>query len=160
MSLLGRLLGAASTPPVQQRPQRPADSRWRNVKVVGESFYQEGLWIACGANRDGKSIAIECIATLVLEPENTHDKNAIRVEVKGQQCGYLPRGVARLYNKRLREMAAAGQPAICDAFIGGLVEGSLNPNLGISLRFPVGEDGKYEIRQGGNANARRYYSSR
>ena len=49
-------------------------------------------------------------------------------QVEGRCVGYLSRGVARLYGKRIREMRAAGQPTICDAFIGGLVEGDADPN--------------------------------
>lgn len=135
--------GSSSAPP------RPPDSRWRNVKVVGESFRQDNLWAVCGAKNTGAPVAVECIAELVPEPENPHDPRAIRVDVKGQHVGYLPRGSARLYGKRIREMRAAGQPTICDAFIGGLQEGSDNPNLGISLRFPVAETGEYEIQPGG-----------
>ena len=33
--------------------------------------------------------------TLVREPENTHDGNAIRVEWRGQKLGYLPRAENR-----------------------------------------------------------------
>jgi hypothetical protein len=72
----------------------------------------------------------------------------------------LSRGVARLYGKRVREMRADGQPTICDAFIGGLVEGDENPNLGITLKFPVHEDGEYRIEPGAAEVARSVLSER
>jgi hypothetical protein len=132
---------------------RQPEPNWRNVSVVGESYYQPALWEAAGVANTGSQVAVECIAELVPEPENPHDPNAIKVEVKGQCVGYLSRGVARRYGKRVREMRTAGQPTICDAFIGGLVEGSENPNLGITLKFPVDEDGTYRIEPGGAAIA-------
>src|SRR5436190_7029163 len=70
------------------------------------------------------------------------------------------RGVARLYGKRVREMRAASEPTICDAFIGGLVPGQDNPNLGITLKFPVQEDGSYRIEPGGARIAQRVLSER
>ena len=72
----------------------------------------------------------------------------------------MSRGVARLYGKRVREMRADGQPTICDAFIGGLVEGDENPNLGITLKFPVHEDGEYRIEPGAAEVARSVLSER
>jgi hypothetical protein len=78
------------------------------------------------------------------------------VEVNGRCVGYLSRGVARLYGRRIREMRAADQPTICDAFIGGLVDE--NPNLGITLKFPVREDGEYRIEVGAAEVASRVLS--
>ena len=134
--------------------------RWRNVSVVGESHYQEALWAATGLTNSGERVEVECIAELVREPDNPVDPGAIMVQVKGQCVGYLSRGVARLYRKRINEMHAAGQPTICDAFIGGLVEGSENPNLGITLKFPVQEDGDYRIEPGAAEISRRVLAER
>jgi hypothetical protein len=134
--------------------------RWRNVKVVGESNYQTALWAAAGVENRGQRVAVECIAELVPEPDNPHDPKAIVVRVSGQCVGYLSRGVARRYGKRITEMRTAGQPTICDAFIGGLVEGDTNPNLGITLKFPVHEDGDYSIEPGAAAVARRTLADR
>lgn len=48
---------------------------------AGETLWQE--------MREGDRL------TLVREPENTHDGNAIRVEWRGQKLGYLPRAENR-----------------------------------------------------------------
>jgi hypothetical protein len=82
------------------------------------------------------------------------------VVVSGQCVGYLSRGVARLYGKRIRGMRSSGQPAICDAFIGGLVDGDENPNLGITLKFPVHDEGDYRIEPGAAEVARSVLSER
>lgn len=88
------------------------------------------------------------------------------VRVNDQCVGYLSRGLARRYGKRVKEMREAGQPTICDAFIvcdafiGGLVETDENPNLGITLKFPVHEDGDYSIEPGAAEVARRTLAKR
>jgi hypothetical protein len=120
-------------------------SRYDNcmrVKVVGESHYQDALKRVseCPPTGDHR---YECAARLVLEPDNPHDRFAVRVEVDGRRVGYLPRGSAKRFNKRLRAMAEQGQPAICMAFI-GRSEDAGHSNLGINLRLPY--DG--EILQG------------
>lgn len=47
-----------------------------------------------------------------------------------------------------------------DAFIGGLLEADENPNLGITLKFPVHEDGDYSIEPGAAEVARRTLAER
>jgi hypothetical protein len=104
------------------------------VSVVGESFYQDALKRVSKCPPVGDH-RYECSAKLVLEPDNPHDKFAVRVEVDGKLVGYLPRGSARRFNKRLRAMAERGQPAICMAFIGRSEDAGHN-NLGVVLRVP------------------------
>jgi hypothetical protein len=158
---LGQRESSGPPPPQAGIPKdTQVDDRWRNVKVVGESNYQTALWAATGVENRGQRVGVECIAELVPEPDNPHDPRAIMVRVDGQCVGYLSRGVARRYGKRVREMRAAGQPTICDAFIGGLVEGDENPNLGITLKFPVHEDGAYSIEPGAGEVARKTLAER
>jgi hypothetical protein len=145
-------------PPPEAGPQPVA--RWRNVQVVGESHYQDALWAATGLENTGRRVDVECIAELIPEPDNPHDPRAIKVEVGARCVGYLSRGVARRYGKRIREMRADSQPTICDAFIGGLVDGDENPNLGITLKLPVHEGGDYSIEPGAGAVSRSVLSER
>lgn len=141
-------LGQRRSAPQPPAPEPQQIGGWRNVKVVGESNYQDALWAATSLENTGQRIAVQCIAELIPEPDNPHDPRAVMVQVNGRCVGYLSRGVARRYGKRIREMRAGGQPTICDAFIGGLVEGDENPNLGITLKLPVQEDGDYRIEPG------------
>lgn len=106
----------------------------------GESFYQPALIRATGAPRTGE-YSYECSALLVLDPENPHDKNAVRVEINGEHVGHLSRGMAKRLGKRLRGLKDKGRPAVCMAYVG---RGGPNPNLGVTLRVPY--DG--EILQG------------
>lgn len=108
---LGQRESAGTPPPPADIPaDAEAVGRWRNVKVVGESNYQDALWAAAGVENTGQRVAVECIAELVPEPDNPHDPKAIMVRVNGQCVGYLSRGVARRYGKRVRAMTAASQP--------------------------------------------------
>ena len=54
--------------------------------VRGESFYQDNIRRVA---LRGKHV------DLVPEPGNTHDKNAIRVDVDGRTIGYIPRESAK-----------------------------------------------------------------
>ena len=44
--------------------------------------------------------------TLIREPQNTHDANAVRVEWRGQKLGYLPRAA----NRAVADAMDAGEP--------------------------------------------------
>jgi hypothetical protein len=150
-----------SVPPPPGSPADPQQvANWRNVKVVGESHYQDALWAVTGLENTGQRVGVECIAELVPEPDNPHDPRAVMIQIQGRCVGYLSRSIARRYGKRIREMRAAGQPTICDAFIGGLVEGDENPNLGITLKFSVKEDGDYRIEPGAAEISRRILNER
>jgi hypothetical protein len=104
----------------------------KRIDVVGESFYQQALLEVTGCEGSG-SFGYECSAEMVLDPENPHDKFAVRVEVEGKLVGHLKRGTARNINKRLRELKADGGHAICMAYVG---RGSDSPNLGVVLHVP------------------------
>lgn len=63
------------------------------VEVVGESNYLHSFETICGPrSKDG--VNMQTRAHLVLEHNNTHDSNAVRVSIQGQTVGYLSRPVA------------------------------------------------------------------
>jgi hypothetical protein len=90
--------------------------------VVGESFYQPALARVSGAPARGEH-RYECEARLLPEPTNPHDPKAVMVLVDGYHVGYLPRGSARRYHKRIADLEARGQPVTCFAFIGRSEDG-------------------------------------
>lgn len=124
--------------PMANPPLEPDPVYWSRfdnhmrVKVVGESFYQAAIIEATGAPATGEC-RYEVLACLVPEPTNPHDRWAVRVEIDGRHVGYLPRGSARRFHRKLAAMIEAGQPTMCVGFVGRR-EG--NPNLGVSLRIP------------------------
>jgi hypothetical protein len=78
------------------------------IEVVGESHYQPAPKSICGRRtRDGAQKYVQ--ATLLLEDQNAHDSQAVRIDVEGKTVGYLPRDTARSYRKRIRE---AGHPRL------------------------------------------------
>jgi hypothetical protein len=69
------------------------------VEVVGESFYQSHLRSIFGpAKRDWSYM--NCSAELVLENDNPHDANAVRVDINGGAVGHLSRADAVKFRAR------------------------------------------------------------
>lgn len=105
-----------------------------NVKVVGESHYQEALRRIAGRQAgDGFSLDGK-LARLVPEPDNPYDHLAVRIEIEGEKVGYLSRGGARRYCKRIMAMIDDGEEPIVFCWMG--CTGGENPNIGVRLRFP------------------------
>jgi hypothetical protein len=84
--------------------------------VVGESKYQPALEHAFRhGKRDGNKALV--VATLVLEPENKADANAVRVDVGGRPVGYLPRDDALTFRRYMEHLGHPGSNATCQAKI-------------------------------------------
>lgn len=101
------------------------------LSVVGESHYQSAL-LSITNSAPGQEVAFDCIAELVPEPTNPHDPHAVMVRIEGKHVGYLSRQNARKFGPRLKKMLDAGQPTICNAYIGCKPDTG-NLNLGVSL---------------------------
>lgn len=75
------------------------DGSWRSwpapVSVVrGEFFHDTKLKELTGETRR-YGYLVPVMATLVREPDNPHDFDAVRIEIAGELVGYLAREVAR-----------------------------------------------------------------
>lgn len=105
------------------------------LRVVGESRYQDELEAICGRRKlNGEDKTVE--AELVLEDENPHDRNAVRVEISGRQVGYLGRDDAPAFRERVQREGLPGPRFPCRAHIsGGWDDGS-------------GDRGHYGVRLG------------
>ena len=89
--------------------------------VVGESQYQPALQQIAHRGRI-------CEATLMPEPENPFDRNAVVVKIQGEVVGYLPRSYARKYQRRLVTLT---EPHRCPAkLIGGTRD---KPSFGVLI---------------------------
>jgi hypothetical protein len=82
-------------PPVQH----PDWQGYGYLGAVGESQYQPALRQIARAGR-------LCEATLVAEPDNPFDVNAVAVKIGGELIGYVPRSHARRYQRRLLTLGA------------------------------------------------------
>jgi hypothetical protein len=112
------------------------------LRAVGESFYQPALEAACG-RRNGEEAFFDCEATLVPEPGNRVDGNAVRVEIGGRLTAYLARADASEYQPLLLELREAGYTALCRALIVGRDASdpdSQTTNLGVCLDVASAEE--------------------
>jgi hypothetical protein len=105
------------------------------VNVAGESHYQDALReLAPWDGRD--DLRHEALATLVPEPDNPHDPNAVRVEIAGRLVGYLPRAAAESYGSLLAVYTRKGRPVTCDAMIAARATGGEAGPIGVFLKLP------------------------
>jgi hypothetical protein len=89
-----------------------------NLDIVGESHYQAALErLAGGRSEDG--VRVKTTATLILETNNPHDPQAVRVDIRGRTVGHLSREDARTYRLRLRQLGCPNLQASFPAIIVG-----------------------------------------
>ncbi len=87
--------------------------------ISGESYTQDALrTIAQGSDCEG-TLVQTVTAQLVPEPENPHDKNAIRVDVGGMKVGYVPKTGAAPWRKRVKSIGSPNGPILCRAQLSG-----------------------------------------
>jgi HIRAN domain len=117
------------------------------VRVVGVSHYQPAIRAACGAAAatSDQPVRVECRATLVPEPDNPHDPQAIAVHVDGQTVGYLARDEHPRWRDIVETLAGHGRVAACEAMIAGRGAGSETDNLGVFLRLPTPTEARAQV---------------
>lgn len=101
---------------LRRRIMLPAGTRW--FEPVGEAHYQQALARLAGGRKED-SANIETVATLVPEPTNPYDCNAVRVEVDGNLVAYMKRTHAERYCEILKAFDEAGYITQCEALICG-----------------------------------------
>jgi len=111
-------------------------------EVVGESHYQADL----GQMATGKRTRVT--ASLVCEPNNPYDKNAVRVEIEGKLVGHLPRERAKFHRQRLARLNEIGSAVECDAVIATGPDGV----SGVFLDLPLTVRGS-QARENGKMEA-------
>jgi very-short-patch-repair endonuclease len=102
-----------------------------DIEVVGESFYMDALRRIVGADaaRTDMRIRVPVQATLVPEPGNPYDRNAVAVHVRGHKVAYLARTEATRYQRAIQ--ALPGRRVSTHAQIVGSGD-----RLGVSLKLP------------------------
>lgn len=106
------------------------------VRAVGESFYQPALLRQCGT-RKGDAVRLPCRASLVAQPDNPYDRNAVAVQIGGQLVGHLSRSDAPRWQPLVQQLAARGHSASCEAMIAGRGHNGQTDNLGVFLHLPT-----------------------
>lgn len=84
-------------------------------EIVGESHYQANIKDIASRLPAGSRFVQ---ATLCLEDDNEHDKNAVAVKIAGLTIGYLPTDAARKY-RRIASKRRLPREAKCPAMIAG-----------------------------------------
>jgi len=110
--------GVAAKKPSPAKSADEGSAAWCDLPIVGESNYQDALSRICGGyTRDGHQLHTR--ASLVPDPSNPYDANAIRVAIDGQTVGYLKREHAARYTKRLLDEGRSGEVLDVRAYISG-----------------------------------------
>lgn len=88
------------------------------LAVVGESYYRQNFDRVCGKKSDGANNVI-VVAVLVCEAGNSHDPNAVRIDVGGLPLGHLSRAMAKKYRARLAALNLDERPRSCRGMVRG-----------------------------------------
>jgi hypothetical protein len=74
----------------------------------------------------------------VPEPDNSHDPDAVRVEIEGRLVGYLPREVAQAYKSLIAVYVRKRLRVTCEAMIAGRAfDGPGEAMLGVFVKLPA-----------------------
>ncbi len=102
------------------------------LEVVGESHHQAVIEKLIGGRRPER-VRATFWATLVPEPDNPYDTNAVSVRVDGTHVGYITRPGAKAFAPILDRLAQAGRVAYCRADVvgGGKTESGDQASYGV-----------------------------
>ena len=106
------------------------------VRAVGVSHYHAAIREIAEAPA-GHPVRFETRATLVPEPDNPHDADAVAVQIGEATVGYLARDEHPRWHELIETLADAEAVAACDAMIAGRGSESGTDNLGVFLRLPT-----------------------
>lgn len=81
---------------------------WPNMDVVGEFYHQGEIRQLFPQKIDANDRELICTATLLPEPANEFDPNAVKVVVQGRHVGYLAKEIAGSYAPTLAALVRQG----------------------------------------------------
>jgi hypothetical protein len=116
MGFLSQLFSKPPTSASTEEPRLYAGEE--TLEVVGESFHQDALWKLVGG-RTTKLVNCPIRATLVPEPDNPNDRNAVMVQIGGRCVGHLSRGDASAYLPGLQRLLVHGSVGLEGVIVGG-----------------------------------------
>ena len=96
------------TPPAGREIALWTRNGWAGQQVVGERAHFAALRAVVGPAHRAAGSEHRVPATLVPEPTNRFDPDAVAVHIGGQRIGYLPREDAARYRPALDEIHASG----------------------------------------------------
>lgn len=97
--------------PAREKAPRHPSLAWQHETppagcIAGESHHASGFAAAVGRRRE-RGYLQPVDVTLVREPENAHDSNAIRAEISGSKIGYIVKDVAADLAPQMDQAGAA-----------------------------------------------------
>jgi len=115
--------------PRSPRPGAKTLPGGNRVDIVGESFYGKAIREVLALVGPG----VQMWASLIPDPENPYDPNAVKVVIAGRHVGHLDRDVAIVFLPVARRIRELGCEAQCSAVIGG---GGGRPSVALDLGTP------------------------
>ncbi|WP_155896910.1 HIRAN domain-containing protein [Curtobacterium sp. UNCCL17] len=119
------------------------NATWPNFEVAGESNYEATIRALLGRLAKDQDREVLTEASLVPEPDNPYDLNAVSVRINGGVVGYLTRDDARAFAPVLHRLAASGVTAVVRTRVWGVIrdnwEGTgtrFNSNVRVALPEP------------------------
>lgn len=82
---------------------------WFSLEIAGVGYRKDAVLDLLGGSLPTEGVRKEFDAVLRPEPTNSHDANAIAVDIDSRHVGYLPAEEALRYREALDRMAAVGQ---------------------------------------------------
>jgi hypothetical protein len=88
MGFLGRLFARSDAP--SRSSAATLFPGGETLEVVGEAYYQDALWRIVGGHTV-HLVRHEIVASLLPEPRNPYDPNAVKIVINGLLVGHLSR---------------------------------------------------------------------
>lgn len=86
---------------------------WPRRPIAGESFHEKEIRAILPKSLGEQSTEVQAQALLIPEPANRHDRDAVKVVIRGQHVGYLNKDDAPLYQPMLVRLIDQGfQPVV------------------------------------------------
>jgi hypothetical protein len=145
MKFLKRLFGGRSVGEKSAKPRSSkasplqahvvTDLKSFRFNVVGESHYQDALEkIAGGYRRDSQAFIASAI--MALDPDNSFDPNAVRVEIDGQTIGYLPSAEAKRIGGMMQDQSVSAATVEAQVRGGWRTNQHDQGHFGVRLKMP------------------------
>lgn len=115
------------------------EAEW-TCEAVGEVHHQDALLASVQARQHAIRTEIHVErAELVHEPDNEHDRDAIRVEVDGRKVGHIPRSVPKVYRAALLILLDRGVRLFATGRIVGRAENETGARYEVCVELPEAE---------------------
>jgi len=122
---------------VALQPPTKIKGATESFELVGEASYQDALDRLAGPKGED-AVYLDCSATLIEEPKNPHDKNAVYCLISGLKVGYISRDENLAIKAIIRNRGSDGQLNVNAQIRGGWNRGGEDiGNYGVRIQVPT-----------------------